>query len=240
MISDNVRQIKEGGRFASGSLAEGIYEEIRDKIMTCRIAPDDILVEGKLAEEYKVSKTPVREALVLLKRDGLLEVLPRLGYRVTSINVQDVYDVFRLRWLLEGEAAFLAAERASTATLERLQEENQKFSQELMRQNLTLEEYLRLHDSFHLRIAQLSGSKRLLRFIEELLRDGTRLRLSDPIMSAKQLAKGETGHEQIYYAICKRNAEEARSLVHKHIEESKKRILLSLMRDRGNHSLRLI
>jgi len=86
------RTVRNIGASERLSLADRIFRSIRNKIITWQISSDQVLVEARLAEEYNVSKTPVREALALLSQEGLVEVIPRVGYRVTPISVQDVYE----------------------------------------------------------------------------------------------------------------------------------------------------
>ena len=88
-----------------------LYQQVREKIVFGELGPGTVLTEAGLAEEYGVSKAPVREALVLLGHEGLVEPMHRVGHVVASFTVQDVLETFHLRSVLEAEAAGLAAER---------------------------------------------------------------------------------------------------------------------------------
>jgi DNA-binding GntR family transcriptional regulator len=85
------------------------YEEIRQAIVEGRYHAGQRLVEKNLAEEFQVSRTPVREALRALESEGLILSLPNKGAVVRSLSTQDVYDIYDLRVRLES----LAAERAA-------------------------------------------------------------------------------------------------------------------------------
>ena len=212
------------------SLTDSLYSEIQGRIITWQITPNEILVEARLAEEYNVSKTPVREALALLSQEGLVEVLPRVGYRVTSIGIGDVHEIFDLRLLLEPEAVALAAKRATKEEVLALLETNRKWLEKLAREeSLSSKTYLRFHDSFHMGIANLSENRRLARFISALLRDSARVRMSDPLMSIRGIDEDRELPEQVTQALFERNEEEARKLLHQHIADSKERILAQLI-----------
>ncbi|MDO2934458.1 GntR family transcriptional regulator [Paeniglutamicibacter sulfureus] len=93
----------------SPSLTDRLVVQLRAAILSGRIAPGSIVVEPRLAEEYSVSKTPVREALRLLTSQGLLTVLPKKGYLVRTMGLHDVQETLDLRMLLEPHAAAAAA-----------------------------------------------------------------------------------------------------------------------------------
>lgn len=92
----------------SPSLADRLAVQLREAILTGQIAPGSIVVEPRLAEEFSVSKTPVREALRLLASQGLLTVLPKKGYLVRTMGLNDVQETLDLRMLLEPHAAAAA------------------------------------------------------------------------------------------------------------------------------------
>lgn len=93
----------------SGSLTDRMVVKLREAILTGQLAPGSIVVEPRLAQEYSVSKTPIREALRLLTSQGLLTVLPKKGYLVRTMSLNDVQETLDLRMLLEPHAAAAAA-----------------------------------------------------------------------------------------------------------------------------------
>jgi DNA-binding GntR family transcriptional regulator len=227
---DSGRSVRRKASSEHVSLTDSLYSEIHDRIVTWQIAPDEILGEARLAEEYNVSKTPIREALALLSQEGLVEVLPRVGYRVTSIGIGDVHEIYDLRLLLEPEAAGLAAMRATNEEVQALLETNREWLAKLAQEeSLSSVVYLQFHDSFHKGIAGLSGNGRLARFISGLLRDSARIRMSDPLMSSRGFDEDTELPEQVARALFDRNAERARKLLHTHIADSKERVLSQLI-----------
>src|SRR5258708_19995335 len=98
----------------STALRDQVYERMRESIRTGRVRPGDRLQEIGLAEALGVSRTPVREALALLARDGLAEMQGR-GFVVTGLSPQDIGHIFELRRLLEPPAVRDAATAATDA-----------------------------------------------------------------------------------------------------------------------------
>ncbi len=97
-----------------------IFEELKRRIIVLELKPGTVIVERELMNEFGVSRTPVREALIMLSQIGLVEMKPRIGTYVTQINIQSAKDAYEVKKDLEGLAAELAAKRASTQEIEEL------------------------------------------------------------------------------------------------------------------------
>jgi DNA-binding GntR family transcriptional regulator len=108
------------GRHDRRKVTDWAYEEIRDAIIALRLQPGDSLREAALAERLGVSKTPVREALGRLEKEGLVETTSFKGAVVSSYSREDLVEIYELRELLEGAAARTAVERSSAEALDRL------------------------------------------------------------------------------------------------------------------------
>ncbi|MFN8186375.1 MAG: GntR family transcriptional regulator [Gaiellales bacterium] len=98
-----------------------VYERLRDEILSGSLSPGEQLVETRIAEELGVSKTPVREALIRLQRDGLVEIEPYRGAKVLEPSAGDVREILELRALLECEIARELAERRPPEVLAALE-----------------------------------------------------------------------------------------------------------------------
>lgn len=179
------------------------------------------------------SRTPVRESLGLLARDGLVGVFPRVGYQVTPISLQDVHELFDMRILLEGEAAFRAVVSATDEELGTLRRKHDAWADSLAAIDTPTREYLRFHDEFHLGIAELSKSIRLTRRIRCLLFEATRLRMSDPMMSRKGLEDEQRDSRELLDALLTHEPEPAKTVLQDHIAESKRRLLARLVAGHG-------
>ena len=86
------------------SLEKFSYESIKEAILTFRLYPGQTLVEGELAHQLGISKTPVRDALLRLEKEGFIIKFPYKGYSVTEITRESIADMFEIRSALEGLA----------------------------------------------------------------------------------------------------------------------------------------
>jgi DNA-binding GntR family transcriptional regulator len=154
-------------------LTDRAYRAIKQDILVCELAPGADVTERALGERYGLGKAPLREALIRLTHEGLLQAIPRSGYRITPITIQDVQDIFALRLLLEPAAARQAAGRIDETLLKELNE--------LCRAGYTPgnrdseSTFLRANRQFHVTIADASGNRRLARLLGQLLEETERL-----------------------------------------------------------------
>ncbi|RIK34323.1 MAG: hypothetical protein DCC52_00995 [Chloroflexi bacterium] len=102
------------------SLKDHAYQRIKDAILNLQLKPGAPLVEADLAEQLGVSKTPVRDALLELRREGLVTKIPYSGTFVSEITGKDIREIIQIRAVLEGLAARLATPHLSDAALEYL------------------------------------------------------------------------------------------------------------------------
>ena len=92
-------------------LTEGAYHRIKDEILENRMAPGFQATEPEIAERLGMSRTPVREALIRLQEDGLVEVIPRRGMRVLPVSPDDMREIYEVLCCVEAEAGMLLAAR---------------------------------------------------------------------------------------------------------------------------------
>jgi len=210
-----------GGRPAR-SQKERIYRALRQDVLTLALPPGRLLVESQLAGRFRVSKTPVREALALLEQDGLVEIVPRRGVLVTAVTVRDVRELFELRMALEGAAAQLAAGRITGEDLQRLETLIAQ-SQEALAEGpprlgdrKVLKRLLDTNREFHLTVARASGNARLARLVERTVDEMTRL-----------IAIGyEVGqHVEIVAALRTGDGEQARAIMVNHVRTTLESVL---------------
>ena len=117
----------EGRPPISRNASAAASEIIREAIIDGRLAPGQRLKEEELARELGISRTPVREALVILEGEGLVESVPKRGASVRAYAADDLDDMYQLRALLEGYAARRAATRISAEDVGRLEESCARF-----------------------------------------------------------------------------------------------------------------
>ena len=194
-------------------------------IVVGELMPGEFLSELQLAERFQTSRTPVREACIHLFTEGLLSSAPHKGYVVTEISMDEVRELYQLRQILEPEAAAMAALRhldqefstKGEALLDELNRlSHQEFSYEII---LRMSE---LEYGFHHAVAVASGSKRLARFISELMNQFRRytyahLRTRPPLQHVPE------EHQAILAAIRAHNVSVARQLMYEHVASASDR-----------------
>lgn len=225
------RRVRSADPAGKPTLVDAVHAQLRDRIILGEILGGDLLVESQLASEFGVSKTPVREALSLLSQEGFVEVIPRQGYRVTTISIKDIHEIYELRVVLEGEAAALAAQRGTPKEIAAFRERIGKMGSALGSESKSVSaaDVMRLDDAFHMGIAQLAHNRRLSASVQRLLREAIRIRLADPHLSPEGiLAEGE-GTERIYDALEQGDSHAARALMVDHVLLSKERVLRGLL-----------
>ena len=101
-------------------LREIVYEELKRQILIGEIAPGTRMMEVELADDMGVSRTPVREAIRKLEKEGLVTIEPRRGAYASDISIKDIEDILEVRQELEGMAAAMAAVKANDEQKEQL------------------------------------------------------------------------------------------------------------------------
>ena len=199
---------------ATGSLGDQVYRAIKEDVLSARIGRDELLLEQALAERYGVSKTPVREALRLLAHEGLLRVLPRKGYMLRPVGIQDVVEVFELRRILEPALCAEAARRRTTEQLAKM-EESVEIERHL--RDPSLEEMERSL-GLHLLIAEATGNARATLMVRSLMDDAARMPRPIPVLTTGPKGPGVEEHARIVAAIAAGGSEEASAAMLAHLE----------------------
>lgn len=145
-------------------LREGAYERIRGSLRHGRYAPGERLTELGIAQELGVSRTPVREVLGQLAREGFLQEHPRGGYQIPALDRKDVEEIFTLRHLLEPFGAAEAARRASPAAVAALQAVLSRL--EAAVGDKTVDRFIEAARDFRATLFGMSGNARLVQAID--------------------------------------------------------------------------
>jgi DNA-binding GntR family transcriptional regulator len=101
-------------------LADEVYDQLVEAIMNQQITADDRLVQEKLAAELEISRTPVREALMRLEKEGVLMAAASGGFRLAQMNEDEVKQLYQARAAIEGQCARILAVRASDTQIAKL------------------------------------------------------------------------------------------------------------------------
>jgi DNA-binding GntR family transcriptional regulator len=221
ILKKNPRSVKKNQR--SVPRVNGVYDRLRREILSGVIAPGEFLLEENLAERFKISRTPLREAFIHLYRDGLLQKGPYKGYVVTEVTLAIYREVFQLRLLLEPAAAKLAAQNPTADRFLDQAEQIVERMDSLAKSELTPEELLEaggLDSSFHRCIAQASGNKRLVKFIDEL---ASAREFSYAKYSNRPVDETVREHRSVLRAIKSGGAAEAEQAMLQHIRQALER-----------------
>lgn len=196
------------------SLSDKVYRYLRDGIAEGRYQTGDCLVEMKIAEELGVSRTPVREALKQLELEDLVSSHPNRGVVVKGFSVEDLQDVSTIRHLLEGQAAYWAAERISENQLSELRDVVDLM--EFYTGKNDIQHLVTLDTRFHELIYEASGSRTIRHILASLhhnIRKARQSSLTLPDRAPNSLEE----HRNIFRAIERRDAPEAKAQMEAHV-----------------------
>jgi len=208
----------DGDTPLSRSASAVAAELIRDAIIDGRLEPGQRLKEEELARQLGVSRTPVREALLTLQSEGLVESIPRRGARVRSYAVGDLDDMYQLRALLEGYAARRAATRISLEDVERLEESCDRFVR--LRAEDDLLDLVKENLFFHRVVLEAADSVRLQTLVRKVI-EIPLVYKSYYWYSPEQKLISEHYHRQLTNALRVRDAERAELIMKEHVLEAR-------------------
>lgn len=191
------------------------YQRVLALILSGEVDVNAPLSERKLAESLNMGRTPVREAIKRLTREGLVEVRPARGTYVRQLNLRDVEEIYEARYGIEGTAAFLAAEHGPT---ERFAEFKSTFVKMIEQpSSYDLAEIHRLGQEFHVEIFEAARNRTLVDIYKPLrLKHSFALRLPR-IYDHSWVIQSVQEHLDILIAIEARDPVKARSLVCDHL-----------------------
>jgi DNA-binding GntR family transcriptional regulator len=204
------------------SLGEHVFDNLKQAIIRGNIAPGEWLVESHIAQMLGMSRTPVREAIHKLEREGLIERQPRGGFTVLGLDREDIEETFGIRSVLEGYAAKLATVKHQSNELKALEEKIEEFQICLKKRQLDL--LPKINTEFHDLLYALSKSPRLIHMINAL-RDQI-FRFRQLILKDDKLAHiSNEDHIRMLNFMRKRDAEGVERLVRDHILRGQDEIL---------------
>lgn len=199
-------------------LREIVYDELKMQILTGQIEPGTRMMEVEMANEMGVSRTPVREAIRKLEKEGLVTIEPRRGAYASEVSVRDMIEILEVREEIEGLATELAAERMDDDTKARLYRTADKYG-EAVKDNDT-GEMIKLDTEFHHIIVEGSSNKILMNVVEQLQELVLRFRYIyyDDFRKAEKMPRE---HKAIIEGIKSGNAKSARKAAEDHVEQLK-------------------
>ena len=204
------------------TIREKVYEYLREGILSGKIKSGDRLVESDLAERIGTSRTPVREALHTLEREGLIESLHRVGYVVRPINESEVSELCQIRLALEALALRWALSKDPVGLAHGMRKNLFRCEQRVAAGDLKA--FIELDAQFHDLISEVADSSRLKEMTNSIRRYMLRYRIQS-IYTEDNVRRAIAGHHALLRAIEDGDKKAAHRALAAHIKQSKKDIL---------------
>lgn len=204
------------------SLKERAYVALKDAIISGTYDAGEALSGEDLAAEFGISKTPVREALLRLEQEGLVETVPYKGTYVRSISAEEIAEVYLVRQVLEPLAVKLATPLIPDDELKAFQSLLCSIDEEIVRGEF--DHHLKADTALHQLILRNCGNATLEDFATLLLDRSYRIRLFSKTAPGDHIMRSHAEHCQIVDALLERDASKAECLMAKHISDAAGRI----------------
>ncbi len=201
-----------------------VYNRLREEILETTLKPGAAIFEQDLARRFGVSKSPIRDALLRLKEQNLVEVQSRRGYRVRPISVSEAGEMYEMRLLYERASILRAIDHASLDDIEKLRDICRSPATE------SIHAWTAHNKEFHIALASISGNARLFKVASELIDQFDRFtyvsteRLSWPLDFSKLIEE----HRAIVEALVARDRRLAQKLIKHHIITAQARTMATL------------
>jgi len=217
------------------SLGNQAYQELKRIILDRQIPPGGKLNEGELASALGISRTPVREAINRLEKEGLVEIFPQRGAFVIQFTGKDIFELFLIRENLEGLAAYLAAENMGERQLAKLEACLLGFKEPFSEKDIR--RYAREDFKFHQTIVMLSDARRLINLVSTL-HDFIRMFRLTTIGLSGRMKTSLAEHRHLLEALRKKDPEESEAKMREHIRHVRDGVMENIkffLSDAGKH-----
>ncbi|NQW93416.1 MAG: GntR family transcriptional regulator [Polaromonas sp.] len=195
------------------ALYEEVAELLRQRIFSRELTPGSWIDELKLAEEYGISRTPLREALKVLATEGLVTMKVRRGAYVTEVNEKDLTDVFHLMAVLEADAAGTVARTATDNQIKELE----ALHQQLEKSTRDRVKFFTINEAFHIKLLEIANNRWAGQMVADL-RKVMKLNRAQSLSKVGRIEESLTEHAAIMAALNKRDVDAAQTAMRVHIE----------------------
>jgi DNA-binding GntR family transcriptional regulator len=196
---------------APRALYQEVAELLRQRIFRRELEPGSWIDEMRLAEEYGISRTPLREALKVLAAEGLVTMKVRRGAYVTEVSEKDLSDVYHLLSLLESDAAGVVAERATDAEIADLQ----ALHKQLEAAAGNRDKFFAINERFHMRLLEIAGNRWRDQMVADL-RKVMKLNRHNSLLKSGRVKESMLEHRAIMEALANRDAKAAVKKMQEH------------------------
>ena len=198
---------------APRALYQDVADRLRQQIFNRMLEPGSWIDEQKIALEYGISRTPLREALKVLAVEGLVTMKVRRGAYVTVTSRDDVAQVYHLLALLESDAAAWAAQHANAVQREHLLQLHGKLEKQVRQRDA----FFSANEQFHMALLDMAGNRWALQIVTDL-RKVMKLNRHHSLFKQGRLADSLAEHRALMQAIASHDAAQARRLMQAHFE----------------------
>lgn len=207
----------------SRSLKDQVYQGILNDILDGIYQPNTIINEKQLIEKYKVSKTPIREALVQLCSEGILNNIPRFGYQISMITPSEMVEMVEYRTVIEVAALEKSFDTITEAQLEELRELNAYAKSIATTQNAR--EHWDTNEKFHKKLCSFAQNRFLQKSMEDAMKTCTRIANQYFVRVWQENQEEDGNHYKLVKALEEKNFELAKEILVGDIALIKEKIL---------------
>jgi DNA-binding GntR family transcriptional regulator len=196
---------------APRALYEEVAELLRQRIFSRELEPGSWIDELKIAEEYGISRTPLREALKVLAAEGLVTMKVRRGAYVTEVSDKDLADVYHLLALLESDAAAVVAQHGTDAEHAELQ----NLHTELEAATADRDRFFAINERFHMRLLEIANNRWREQMVADL-RKVMKLNRHNSLLKSGRIDDSLAEHRAVMAALLARDAALTQQRMHAH------------------------
>lgn len=202
------------------ALQEQVYRKIKERIISCKMLPGSVISEELLASEFGTSRTPIREALLRLQREHLIDIYPRQGTFVSSISLQDIYEIYQIRLLMEPRIARIASRRMDRGVLERFL---QLFTS-MDTRTISFKDWFQCDRDLHDYIVECTHNRHLIEIYRVVMDQSQRMRILAGKLP-KRIESTNKEHIAVLEALLSQDEERIEQVMSAHILASRDAVL---------------
>ncbi|GAB3492159.1 GntR family transcriptional regulator [Curvibacter fontanus] len=193
------------------ALYEEVAELLRQRIFSRELEPGSWIDELKIAEDYGISRTPLREALKVLAAEGLVTMKVRRGAYVTEVNEKDLVDIYHLLGLLESDATGVVAQHATDEQLRELQSLHEALESSAQDRD----RFFAINERFHMRLLEIADNRWRKQMVADL-RKVMKLNRHHSLLKSGRIEESLAEHRAVMAALQARDAGLARQKMLEH------------------------
>ncbi|MEY4099659.1 MAG: hypothetical protein RL300_830 [Pseudomonadota bacterium] len=200
---------------APRALYEEVAELLRQRIFKRELEPGSWIDELKIAQDYGISRTPMREALKVLATEGLVTMKVRRGAYVTEVSERDLADVYHLLSLLESDAAGVVAQRADETQLKDLEAIHEALEQAARPDQVDHERFFEINERFHMRLLEIADNRWRNQMVADL-RKVMKLNRHNSLLKSGRIQESLNEHRAIMAALIARDPQACTQRMQEH------------------------